>query len=45
MQDQYMNPDQLPKFGQWVTSPASLCVVSTQIQRVTMGTFYRGFIL
>jgi hypothetical protein len=44
MQDQYMNPDQLPKFGQWVIS-ASLCVVSTQIQRVTMGTFYRGFTL
>ena len=40
-----MNPDQLPKFGQWPTSPAYLCIVSTQIRRVTVGTFYRGFIL
>jgi hypothetical protein len=34
-----MNPDQLPKFAQWLTSPAYLCVVSTQIRRVIVGRF------
>ena len=31
MQDQYTNPDQLPKLGQWPNSPASLFSANTQI--------------
>jgi len=39
-----MNPDQLPKLGQWPTS-ATLCIASIWIRTVAMGTFCRGFIL
>jgi len=34
IQDQYTNPDQLPRLGQWPTSPASLCGVNARIRRV-----------
>jgi hypothetical protein len=37
IQDQYMNPDQLPKLGQWLTSSATFCIASIWIWTVTMG--------